>query len=97
MLNPKKYKNEIIDLIALELDCEKKAARILKENKLLDIEDYVKSANAILLKYVYLYHYKKWPNKFLKFQKVKNSCSGKLFKSASEYINIDKELLNYYT
>lgn len=97
MLNPKKYKNEIIDLIALELDCEKKAVRILKANQLLDIEDYIKSANAILLKYAYLYHYNKWPNKFFKFQKVKKGCPDKLLKSASEYINTDKELLNCYT
>jgi hypothetical protein len=96
MLNPAKYKKEIIDLISLELDCEKKTARIIKANNYFDINIYIKNANAILLKYVYLYYNNKWPSNFSKFKKVQDKCPAKLLKSSSDYLNIDKNILSIF-
>lgn len=96
MLNPKKYKKEIIDLISLELDCEKKTVKIIKANNYFDVDLYIKNANAILLKYVYLYYKNKWPNNLSKFKKVQNKCPNKLLKSALDYLEIDKEILSIF-
>lgn len=93
---PKKYKKALISLMELELDCEKKAYNIIKNNKLLDHKEYATAANSILYKYAFLYKYGKWPDDNKKYQKIQYTCPNKLLKSYKEYLKIPKEVVEYY-
>jgi hypothetical protein len=90
---PKKFKKEIVDLISLELDCEKRSVRIIKNNGLFDVKKYILTSNAILLKYVYLYHFGEWPKKSVKYKNLLDACPTKLLKSAQSYFELKKENL----
>lgn len=95
---PKAYKKELLILLKLELDCEKKVFKILsKKNTYINKKKYIKTANAILYKYAFLYKENKWPavNKY-KFDKIVEICSEKLLESPSEYLIIPEEIYNLY-
>jgi hypothetical protein len=96
ILKPEKYKKELAALMELEIDCEKSAARIIKNNELFDHKKYSQSANAIIYKYAFLYQYGKWPNDNRKYQKVQEFCPKRILKSYKEYINIPEQVYNYY-
>lgn len=89
---PKKFKKELIDMINLELDCEKKAVKIISKNQLFNISKYIITANAVLFKYVYAYHFGKWPEKSIKSKEILDICPQKLLKSAEEYLNFYRNL-----
>jgi hypothetical protein len=91
--HPSKYKKELINLINLELDCEKKSVRMIKLNNLLDHKQYAKIANAILYKYVYLYHFNEWPEVAIEKSEVIKHCKTRFLKSAEEYLKIDKDII----
>lgn len=93
---PKNYKKELIALMELEIDCEKCATNIIKNNKLFNHKDYAQSANAILYKYAMLYKYNKWPNDNKKYQKIQEFCPTKILKSYKEYLEIPKNVIQYY-
>ena len=96
ILKPQKYKKELEALMELEINCEKCATNIIKNNKLFDHKKYVQSANAIIYKYAFLYNYGKWPNDNRKYKKVQDYCSTKILKSYKEYLNIPEKVINYY-
>lgn len=96
IIKPEKYKKELIALMELEIDCEKRATNIIKNNKLFDYKIYAQSANAIIYKYAFLYKYGKWPDDNRKYQKVQKFCPKKILKSYKEYLNIPEEIYNYY-
>ena len=96
ILKPEKYKKELIALMQLEIDCERSAFNIIKNNKLFDHKAYAKTANAILYKYAMLFNYNKWPEDNRKYQKVQDFCPQKILKSYSEYLKIPEKIVNYY-
>lgn len=96
ILKPEKYKKELATLMELEIDCEKRATTIIKNNKLFDYKNYAQTANAILYKYAMLYKYGKWPKDNRKYQKVQDYCPKKILKSYKEYLNIPEQVYNYY-
>lgn len=96
ILKPQKYKKELRALMELEIDCEKCAANIIKNNKLFDHKKYIQSANAILYKYAMLYKYNQWPSDNRKYQKVQDFCPTKILKSYKEYLEIPKKIFEYY-
>ena len=93
---PQKYKKELEALIELEMDCEKCATAIIKNNKLFDYKEYAQSANAIIYKYAFLYNYNKWPNDNRKYKKVQEFCPKRILKSYKEYLDIPEKVYNYY-
>lgn len=93
---PEKYKQELIALLELEIDCEKRTTNIIKNNKLFDHKKYAKSANSILYKYAMLYKYHKWPKDNRKFKKIQDFCPTKILKSYKDYLNIPEKVYNYY-
>lgn len=97
ILKPEKYKKELLALMELEIDCERRTAHIIKQNKLFDHEIYIRNANAILYKYAFLYKYNKWPDDNRKYKKVQHACPNKVLKSYKDYLNIPKEIEDYYS
>lgn len=91
-----KYKKELQALMELEIDCEKCATAIIKNNKLFDYKKYAQSANAILYKYAMLYNYEKWPDDNRKYKKVQEFCPTRILKSYKEYLKIPEQVVNYY-
>lgn len=96
ILKPEKYKKELISLMNLEIDCERRATNIIKNNKLFDHKKYAQSANAIIYKYAYLYKYNKWPDDNRKYKKVQEFCPNKILNSYKDYLNIPERVYNYY-
>jgi len=96
ILKPEKYKRELVTLMELEIDCERSAYNIIKNNKLFDHKAYAKTANAILYKYAMLYKYNKWPEDNRKYQKVQDFCPQKILKSYNKYLEIPDKIINYY-
>jgi len=96
ILKPQKYKKELAALMELEIDCEKCATSIIKNNKLFDYKNYVQTANAILYKYAMLYKYGKWPNDNRKYQKVQEFCPKRILKSYKDYLEIPEKVIQYY-
>ena len=96
ILKPEKHKKELMALMELEINCEKCAVSIIKNNKLFDYKDYAQGANAILYKYAFLYKYNKWPEDNRKYKKVQEHCSTKILKSYKEYLDIPENIYNYY-
>lgn len=96
ILKPEKYKKELMALMELEINCEKCAVNIIKNNKLFDYKTYTQGANAILYKYAFLYKYNKWPEDNRKYKKVQEHCPAKILKSYKEYLEIPEKIYNYY-
>jgi hypothetical protein len=93
---PQKYKKELLALMDLELDCEKRTINIIKNNNLFDHKKYAQSANGILYKYAFLYNYHKWPDDNRKYKKVQRICPTTLFKNTQMYLNIPEEIVDMY-
>jgi hypothetical protein len=96
ILKPEKYKNELISLMELEIDCEKSVIKIIKNNNLFDTKLYAQSANAILYKYAFLYKYNKWPSDTRKYKKVQSLCPTKILRSYKDYLNIPNKIKDLY-
>lgn len=94
--HPQKFKKQLVALIELELDCEKRVVRIIKKNNLFDEKEYIKSANAILYKYAFLYNFNKWPYDNRRYRKVIDLSPTKLLKSYKEYLDIPEKIINLY-
>jgi hypothetical protein len=93
---PNKHKKALEALMELEINCEKCAMAIIKNNKLFNHKTYTQGANAIIYKYAMLYKYGKWPEDNKKYKKVQEFCPTKILKSHKEYLNIPEKVLNYY-
>lgn len=94
--DPIKYGEALYKTIELELDCEKRAVAIIKANNLFNTNYYIKLANALILKYVYLSLYKKWPRTPATNKRIIELMPSKLLKSHKDYINFDKEILSKF-
>lgn len=97
LLKPEKYKKELLALMNLELDCEKRAYKIIKNNNLFDYKEYAQNANSILYKYAFLYNYNKWPDDNRKYRKVQKICPTKLLDNVKDYLDIPGDIVEIYS
>lgn len=95
ILEPKKNKKNILLLIKLEADCERRSMKIIRQNNIIDEKEYARTANAVLYKYAYLYRYGTWP-KGIKLREVYELCPDKLLKSYKDYLNIPQDVKALY-
>jgi len=95
ILNPKKNKKNILLLIKLEADCERRSMKIIRKNSVIDEKQYAQIANAVLYKYAYLYHYNKWPSS-PKLKKTYEMCPDRILKSYKDYLNIPEDVKAIY-
>jgi len=96
LCNPKKNRDKILILLKLEADCERRSVKIIRNNTLIDAENYARMANAVLYKYAYLYKYYKWPQTNIKLPELYNLCPDKIIKSYKDYRNIPTEIVKAY-
>ena len=96
LLKPEKYKLALTVLMDLEINCERLAVKIIKNNNLFDHKTYAQSANAILYKYAFLYNFNKWPEDSRTYKKVQNLAPNRILKSYKEYLDIPKKIIEYY-
>lgn len=98
ILQPKKNKRNIMLLLKLELDCEKRAVKLIKSNNLdINAQNYIQTANYILYKYAYLYKYYKWPTKHLIINEIIDIFPENFLMNARKYIDLPKEVLDLYS
>jgi hypothetical protein len=97
LLKPEKYKKELLALMELELDCEKRTFKIIKNNNLFDYKEYAQNANSILYKYAFLYNYNNWPDNNRKYRKVQKICPTKLLDNVKDYLDIPDEIVGIYS
>ena len=93
---PKKFKEEILILLSLEKDCERRAIKIIKENNLFCHKEYAQYANAILYKYAYLYKNNIWPTPRTRYKTIANECPNVLLKSHLNYLEIPDSIIQFY-
>lgn len=96
LLKPERHKPALTALMELEINCEKSAVKIIKNNDIFDHKTYVQSANAILYKYAFLYNFNKWPEDSRTYKKVQDLAPTRILKSYKEYLNIPKKIIDYY-
>jgi hypothetical protein len=96
LLKPEKYKVALAALMELEINCERLAVKIIKNNNLFDHKTYTQSANAILYKYAFLYNFNKWPEDSRTYKKVQDLAPNRILKSYKEYLDIPKKIIEYY-
>jgi hypothetical protein len=94
--NPKKFKKEILILIHLELDCERRAVSLIKHYNLFDYKEYIQQANAILYKYGFLYIDGFWPRSNPELKNCHDLCPQKLHKSYMKYLELPEEIYDIY-
>jgi hypothetical protein len=94
--NPKKFKKEILILLRLEADCERRAVRLIKEYELFDETEYVKEANAVLYKYGFLYTDHFWPKGNPELKDCEYLCPDKIHKSYLKYLDIPDDIYDIY-
>jgi len=94
--SPKKYKKEILLLIHLEADCEKRAVSLIKQYNLFDHKEYIQQANAVLYKYGFLYTDGFWPKNNPELKDCDHLCQDKLHKSYVKYLDIPEDLYDIY-
>jgi len=97
LIKPEKYKKELLALMNLELDCEKRAYKIIKNNNLFNYKQYAQNANSILYKYAFLYNYNNWPDDNRKYRKVQKICPTKLLDNVKDYLDIPKDIVEIYS
>lgn len=79
-INKSKRKKVAKSIIKLELDCDKKAIKIIKKYSLpVDLKEYIVKANVILYKYLYWAEHGVWPD--FKDKQTNKHPNYKLFKS----------------
>jgi hypothetical protein len=92
---PVKNKSIIKDLIDLELDCEKRSVRIIKQNELVNLQKYCQIANAVLFKYCYLFYKNKWPTDIKKYNMLIKVAPKRLLANSSKYLLASKYISIY--
>jgi hypothetical protein len=97
LLKPEKYKKELLALMNLELDCEKRAFKIIKNNNLFNYKDYAQNANSILYKYAFLYNYNTWPDDNRKYRKIQKICPTKLLDNVKDYLDMPDDIVEIYS
>lgn len=94
---PKKYKKQLLLLIRLEADCERRAIKLIKKYNIpFDLETYAKEANSILYKYAMLYTNNFWPKMTKEVKESPEICPDKIHKSYLKYLEIPEDLYDIY-
>lgn len=95
--NRKIVKLWVNKLIALELNCEKRAAKNIQKFKLpIDTKDYIRKANAYILFYNYLFIRRRWYNpKYVPYEipEIYNNMPSHFLK---KYYRISKKYIDLY-
>ena len=93
---PKKYKKEILILIKLEADCERRAVNLIRKYGAIDCIEYIQQANAVLYKYGFLYTDGFWPKRNAELKDCYLLCPDKLHKSYTKYLDIPEDIYGIY-
>jgi len=93
---PKKYKKEILLLIRLEADCERRTVKLIKEYDLFCHKQYAREANAVLYKYAFLYTEGFWPKGNPELEDSWAVCPDKIHRSYLDYLEVPEELYDIY-
>ena len=94
--NPKKYKKEILLLLRLEADCERRAVKLIRQHGLFDETEYIREANAVLYKYAFLYTDGFWPKGNPELKECEALCPTKLHKAYLKYLDIPEDIYDIY-
>lgn len=94
--SPKKFKSEILLLIKLEAECERRVVKLVKKYELFCPKQYAKEANCILFKYAFLYKKGYWPKSGAQLTDFYDKCPDKIRKSYLDYLDIPKEVLSIF-
>jgi len=101
-LGGKKFKKKVIagiieDMLALELDCEKRSVKKIKKNKLnIDCKQYIKEANTYMYFYPIMLKTGKWCDIAPYTVKELVELMPDKFLDIDEYFQFSKKLLNLY-
>lgn len=95
--SPKKCKREILSLIKLEADCEKRVIKLIKKHKLFCPLQYAREANAILFKYGFIYTNGFWPRTGAGLTVCWKACPDKIRRSYLSYLDIPQEVYNIFS
>lgn len=94
--NPRKHKKEILILIKLEADCERRVVQMLRKHDLFCAKRYAKEANAVLFKYGFLYTDNYWPKNNPELNNVWEDCPDRILRSYLSYLNIPENVYDTY-
>jgi hypothetical protein len=94
--NPKKFKKEILTLIRLEADCERRVVQLIRKYRLFNEKEYAKEANAVLYKYGFLYTDHFWPKGNPELKNCEELCPDKIHRSYLKYLEIPEDLYDVF-
>jgi hypothetical protein len=94
--NPKKFKKEILLLIKLESDCERRVIKLIKKYDLFCPKQYAREANFILFKYAFIHTNSFWPSSPKRDNNFYEKCPDKIRKSHLSYLDIPKEVYSIF-
>jgi hypothetical protein len=94
--NPKKFKKEILTLIRLEADCERRVVQLIRKYGLFDEKEYAKEANAVLYKYGFLYTDHFWPKGNPELRNCEELCPDRIHRSYLKYLEIPEDLYDIF-
>jgi hypothetical protein len=94
--NPKKFKKEILLLIRLEADCERRVIQLIRKYRLFDEKEYAKEANAVLYKYAFLYTDHFWPKGNPELKNCEELCPDRIHRSYLKYLEIPEDLYDVF-
>lgn len=94
--NPKKFKSQILLLIKLEADCERRVIKLVNKYGLFCPNQYAKEANYILYKYAFIYTNGFWPSAGSKLSGFYDKCPDKIKKSYLDYIDIPQDVYDIF-
>jgi hypothetical protein len=87
---------KVMEVIALERDCEKRAIAHSKKWKLFDNEAYAKQANTYLHYYQYIFLTKKWVNSTSIYHPMILDVMSSKIKDIGSFYEIDMDLMNLF-
>ena len=91
-----KHWDKIMDVIALERDCEKRALALSKKWSLFDNEDYAQKANAYLFYYHFIFLKQKWMDSTSIYHPFILEEMRKKLLPLNYFNDINMELMNLY-
>jgi hypothetical protein len=94
--SPKKYKKEILLLLRLEADCERRVVNLIKTHQLFDATEYIQEANAVLYKYGFLYTDHFWPKTGSEVKNCEEMCPEKIHRSYLKYLEAPEAVYDIF-
>jgi hypothetical protein len=95
--SPKKHKKELLLLMKLEADCERRVIKLIKKYRLFSVKEYAQEANAVLFKYGFLYTDGYWPKNNKELPECWTLCPDRILRSHLSYLNTPLDLYDIYT